>query len=599
MALITIGDGFDQCGPIPGACALGSVLHRLIDCNDIIAINGQSFDPVRARAIADLFHTESFFNRHGHGILVIFSLASDAVRCAIEIQKACKALKIPLKIGIHQGEIEFAGSDVSGDGVNIASRLQSETQQGCINISGAVFRDVLNKVDIQTKFVKDKTFKNVDEPISIYQVLCGNELKQPPLTKSNEVKRSIVKPYYFLTGLVVVALAVLVVWKVIPRMKSVELEKSIAVLPFETITKDSTSQYMADGVREAILKNLLKIKNLKVVSRTSSQTYRNSNKRIPKIASELNVAFILEGSAQKFGNQIRITVQLIDGKTDRRIWSQDYDRAWGDIFKIYSEIATKVSTALQVVITPEEQEQISSALTMDVTAYDYFLQAKEEQWKFWRGGDTVALSKAEMLYNKVMKISPEYAPNWLYKASIYYDRHAGIENYFETKHLDSVLLFCDKAIRLDPSYDHPYVLKGMVLHRRGDVDQAIKSYEKAITLYRNDDNVLSGGLWRLGTIFLYKKEYLKGIWMIRKAVEKARGRPQDYRHMLYRLGNAYMYIGAYEEAKLYFDEWNILGGGFYFQACRPELLQGNFYSYSECLAEVSPTVICNKELVLS
>jgi len=128
--------------------------------------------------------------------------------------------------------------------------------------------------------------------------------------------------------------------------------KSIAILPFKTITKDSTSRYIAEGVREAILNNLFKIKELQVGSRTSAETYRNSPKRIPEIASELGVATILEGSAQKFGDQIRITVQLIDGKTDNHLWSEEYDRDWGDIFTIYSEIAEKVAAALQVIITP-------------------------------------------------------------------------------------------------------------------------------------------------------------------------------------------------------------------------------------------------------
>ena len=111
----------------------------------------------------------------GDGTLASFSLASDAVRCAMEIQKACKEQNIPLKIGIHEGEMVFAGADVLGDGVNIASRLQESAEEGCITISGSVYRDIKNKAGIRTEFIEEKSFKNVDEPIRVYKVLCEEE----------------------------------------------------------------------------------------------------------------------------------------------------------------------------------------------------------------------------------------------------------------------------------------------------------------------------------------------------------------------------------------------------------------------------------------
>ena len=116
--------------------------------------------------------TGTLIKEMGDGMLISFNLASDAVRCAIEIQKACKAQEIPLKIGIHEGEMVFEGADVLGDGVNIASRIQDNTTGGCIAISGSVYRDIKNKVDIKAEFTEEKLFKNVDEPIKVYNVLC-------------------------------------------------------------------------------------------------------------------------------------------------------------------------------------------------------------------------------------------------------------------------------------------------------------------------------------------------------------------------------------------------------------------------------------------
>jgi class 3 adenylate cyclase len=169
----------------------------------------------------------------GDGTLASFPLASNAVRCAMDIQKEAKNQDIPLKIGIHEGEMVFARGDVLGDGVNIASRLQEDAQEGCINISASVYRDIKNKADIQTKHIGEKTFKNVDEPIKVYRVVCGDEEKEDKPRKDRKVKKPRSKlPYYILSGAIVVIVAIILIWKLIPIKKSVELEKSIAVKPF-------------------------------------------------------------------------------------------------------------------------------------------------------------------------------------------------------------------------------------------------------------------------------------------------------------------------------------------------------------------------------
>jgi TolB-like protein/Tfp pilus assembly protein PilF len=526
-------------------------------------------------------HNGTLIKEIGDGTLASFPLASNAVRCAMDIQKEAKSQKIPLKIGIHEGEMVFAGSDVLGDGVNVASRLEELSQEGSITISGTVQKDIKNKAGINIKFIGDKKLKNVDDPVKVYEVLCEDEVVEGKSAKDQVIGKSRSRlPYYIIAGMVVVIVAILI-WYFLPKQPIAEMEKSIAVLPFETITKDSTSQYIAAGVREAILNNLQKIEDLEVGSRTSSETYRNSNKRIPEIASELGVATILEGSAQKFGNQIRITVQLIDGITDNHIWSEDYDRAWGDIFAIYTEIAEEVATALQAVITPEEKQQIASTPTTDVTAYDYILQAREEQWKYWGGADTIALKRAEMLYDKVLELDPKYAPGWKAMGSIYYDRHYYTEEYFEKNFLDSVLWYCDKAISFDSEYGGAYHLKGMVFHKRGNIELAVKNYEKAVDLIQNDPFTLQETLWRLGYVYIYKKDYINGISLIRKAVQLAKSSPQDYRHLLHRLGYAYLHIRAFEEAKDYFINSRDLSG-WCIPLCWFYVYQGNFHASIDC-----------------
>ena len=174
----------------------------------------------------------------GDGMLVSFDLASDAVRCAIEIQNTSKEQGIPLKIGIHQGEVVFADADVLGDGVNIASRLQENAEAGSINLSGRVNSDVKNKAGISTKFVEEKTFKNVDEPIKVYQVVGDDE--QPATVV--EKKRKIGNKYlYYMLGGVIIVLAVLFIRNYLPQSSSpsgIVPPITIAVLAFDDQSPD-------------------------------------------------------------------------------------------------------------------------------------------------------------------------------------------------------------------------------------------------------------------------------------------------------------------------------------------------------------------------
>ena len=152
------------------------------------------------------------------------------------------------------------------------------------------------------------------------------------------------------------------------------VDKSIAVLPFKNLSADEENQYFADGQMEAILNHLAKIKDLRVISRNTMEMYRESNKSTPTIASEVGVSYILEGSVQRYADNVRITVQLIEGNTDQHLWSDNYDRYLTDIFAIQTEIAKSVAQELRATITSREQAVIESVPTSDLTAYDFYLK---------------------------------------------------------------------------------------------------------------------------------------------------------------------------------------------------------------------------------
>ena len=209
----------------------------------------------------------------GDGVLVSFPTVTDAVLCATEIQKTCnRDCEFKLRIGIHQGEVIFEDDDVFGDGVNIASRIQAIAPIGGIWISEAVYNNVSNKKEINTKFVREEILKHVKEPVRIYEVIASEPKQGSIVSIQNEPKRS--------------------------------SEKSIAVLPFVNMSSDPEQEYFSDGLTEDIITDLSHLEKLLVISRSSMMTFKGTNKKIKEIATEVNAQYVLEGSVRKAGNNL-------------------------------------------------------------------------------------------------------------------------------------------------------------------------------------------------------------------------------------------------------------------------------------------------------
>ena len=220
-----------------------------------------------------------------------------------------------------------------------------------------------------------------------------HKVKTKDMTKSSRSWRIA----SYISFVVIVGLIVL---NIIPRKNRSEvkeiLDKSIAVLPFEYMSDEPDKQYLADGTMDAILLHLSKIEDIRVMARTSVEQYRGTTKTTTEICKELNVGFLLEGSFQKAGDQVRLIVQLIKEGTGEHIWANNYDREWKDIFTVQSEVAQLVAKELQVVITPEEKQLIEKIPTTSLIAYDYYQRGKEEFYKYIISSDKrEALERAE------------------------------------------------------------------------------------------------------------------------------------------------------------------------------------------------------------
>jgi TolB-like protein len=484
----------------------------------------------------------------GDGILASFSLASEAVRCAIEIQKECKEQGIPLKIGIHEGEMIFSGSDVIGDGVNIASRLQEDAQEGCINISASVYRDIKNKADIKTKFIGEKSFKNVDEIIEIYNVLwveVAAEEAQEKLSEKTHNKR----PFYIIGILLALIIVLISIWFFSTRQQAIveesEIEKSIAVLPFKNLSPEEENQYFADGIMEGILNHLSKIKNLRVASRSSTEKYRESLPSAQQMAEELDVSYYIEASVFKSEDRIRVTAQLIDAAKNEHIWSEQYDRELSDLFEVMSEIATEVASEVKVRITSEVKVRMEAIPTENIEAYDLYLRGREYHYK----GAESNLNTAIHFYQRAIELDPKFAIAYVWLGMAYNDKTYWSE-YFKNTFGDTLIYFADKALSINSDLAEGYWLRGKYYYEKGDYDESINQLKKAIDLNPNHGD----SYWNMGENYKVKGHYINAIINLEKAKKLKIGDP-DYPYLLESIAGVFIGICDYEKTEIELTEF--------------------------------------------
>ena len=345
----------------------------------------------------------------GDGILASFNSASDAVRCASEIQAITKKEGIDLRIGIHEGEVVFERNDVLGNGVNVASRLEEVAEVGCINISEAVYKDIRNKVGIKTEFLEEKTLKNLDEPIKVYQVISEPvKYDETEITEAKEKGKFGLKLPYILIGLLTIVIIILLIWNYPPTRSLEDLQKSIAVLPFRNLTGDTQQEYMSDGLTDEIINHLFKIESFsKVVSLNSVLTYKNTKKRTPEIAKELDVNYILEGTWKNMGDQIKVSARLIDTKNDLNIWAGDYNQPLDEIFSIEADIAIQIAKNLRAYLNDEKTRDIQHVPTQNKEAYRLLQKAKPYWYAYPR--TEKSYNEALELLTEALELDPDYA----------------------------------------------------------------------------------------------------------------------------------------------------------------------------------------------
>jgi len=393
----------------------------------------------------------------GDGLLAEFASVVGAVESACRIQQEMRERnaglpedrRIEMRIGINLGDVIAQDDDIYGDGVNLAARIEGAARPGRVAVSQSVRDQVGNRLDVEFEDRGNHELKNIDRPIRIFEVVDGSTA-QPP-------------------GKAAAAAAI-------------QDKPSIAILPFNNMSGDPQEDYFSDGITEDIITDLSKVSGLFVVGRHTTFAYKGASENLARVARDLGVRFILEGSVRKAGNRLRITGQLIDGSNGGHVWAERYDRDLDDIFAIQDEITRTIVDQLKVKLFPAESMAIGQAPTGNVEAYDLYLKGRE----FFHHSTKYLLGLARETFVRATELDPGFAR-----------AYAGIANcdcrligwYGALIPEASILAIADKAIALDPNLAEAHAARADALSYFGHMEEAEEAFKKAISLDSNSFDV--------------------------------------------------------------------------------------------------------------
>lgn len=525
-------------------------------------------------------HLGKILQYYGDGTLSIFGSAIEAVKCAKKIQlELQKEPQVPLRIGIHLGDIVYEDDGAYGDGLNVASRIESLSVGGAVLFSDKVHDEIKNQPELTRKSLGSYKLKNVTRPVEVFALTEeGLVIPQPGELKG----------------------------------KGKITENSVAVLPFVNMSADQENEYFSDGITEELINALTKIENLLVTSRTSSFAFKGKNYDIRKIGSQLDVGTVLEGSVRKAGNKVRITAQLINTSDGYHFWSEVFDRELEDIFEVQDEISRKIASKLKKEIASEKtKEALEKSKPRDLEAYNLLLKGKFHFCK-WSPPDTY---KALELFRKASKIDPSYPlpyswiagcysflgaigflpPQEAYpKAKEYAIKSLELDNNLPEAHLSVgiVNLFFEwdwegvkdslqKAIELNPSLASAHQFYAMYLKLMDKIEGAVREAEQAHFL-----DPLSAPISDcLGDIYFHAGRFDLAIEQYKKTLEL----DQNFRKSYFGLGWTYWEKGELERSLEIFKKvQNIPGKDFWgtsLTGCAYAML-GNEEKALECLKEL-------------
>jgi adenylate cyclase len=389
----------------------------------------------------------------GDGMLVEFPSVVNAVTCATELQvgmrqrnaNAAQDRRIEFRIGVNVGDVIVQEDDLFGDGVNVASRLEGIAPVGGIAVSQAVRDHIGKRLDVTFEDMGERRLKNIEQPVRVYSISLDRSFARE-MDDAASVSH-VEKP-------------------------------SIAVLPFINMSGDPEQEYFSDGITEDIITDLSKVSGLSVVARNTVFTYKGKSVKVPDVARELGVEFVVEGSVRKAGSRVRVTGQLINGKDDRHVWADRYDRDLTDIFAIQDEITHAIVEQLKVKLLPQEKKSIAQAPTDNVEAYTYYLRGRQ----FMQRHSKSNYQLARRMFAKAVELDSLYARAYAGIADC--DSFLFLHYHLEAS-VDSILATSAKALSLDDKLAEAHASRGLAFSLDRRYDEATSEFEKAIALDPN------------------------------------------------------------------------------------------------------------------
>ncbi len=445
----------------------------------------------------------------GDNILAEFASAVSAVEAASAMQAqlgACNCSlpenkRLVFRIGVNLGEVVIEEGRLYGDGVNVAARIEALAEPGGICVSAKVYDEVRRKLDLAFEDLGERSLKNIAAPVRVYRVRQDG---QAPVSSAASAP---------------------------PAAKP-----SIIVLPFTIMCGDPDQEFFVDGLTEDILTDLSRFHELFVISRNTSFKFKGKALEVRKVAQELGVQYVVEGSVRKAGKRVRVTVQLIDAESDRHLWAERYDRDLDDIFALQDEMTNAIVAVLPGRVDAATRERAARKPTDNLAAYECVATAKTLHHRAARTDN----ERAMQLIERAIELDPKYAHAHAWKACI-----IGQQVTYGWHDMESGLRVIEEeattAAALDDNDSDVHRILAALRVRHNDHDRAVYHQRRALSLNPNDDLVVV----QQGEILTWLGEAEDGIEWIRKAM---RLNPYHPARFWSHLGRAYFVARRYAEA---------------------------------------------------
>jgi TolB-like protein/cytochrome c-type biogenesis protein CcmH/NrfG len=395
----------------------------------------------------------------GDGLLAEFPSVVEAVRCAVDIQQDMAGReaglpdqrRIRLRIGVNLGDIIVEGSDIYGDGVNVAARLEGLAEPGGICISGKVYEEVRNKLPTAFEDLGEQEVKNIREPVRVYRWTDATADPMPGMAGAEGALPLPDKP-------------------------------SIAVLPFNNMSGDPEQEYFSDGITEDIITELSRFRSLFVIARNSSFYYKGQSPKVQDVGRELGVRYVVEGSVRKAGNRVRVTAQLVEAASGNHLWAERYDRDLEDIFAVQDELVRTITSTVGGRVDSAGEMRAERLSESNLLAYDHVLRASAAFLRFNKEDSR----RAGHHVRQAIELDPQSAQAHLRLAEVCLldwmahwveDREATLLAAFES---------AKRAVALDESFSAALAILGEIQVFRREFEDARHSLERAIELNPND-----------------------------------------------------------------------------------------------------------------